>query len=203
MAAKSVEADTSKCLECGCHQVANSHGAETVVIPTGSSPITPVATANVSTAQIVTPEQGAGSVKSAEADEVAEVVETPAEEVKDEVSDVQASDSTIEEVVEKAVKSAMESVKAEIDALRAEKESAVEKSVKLETELAEALNKTVAGGPKRTATKQTSQSNEYLVKAATYKAKADATTDATLRKGYMALYAEFSAKAGTPAEDVE
>lgn len=170
---------TDKCLECGCHQPENAHGS-----------------AEVSTADIVTPEQNAGSEKSAEADVVVE--ETT--EIKD--SEDKTSETTsIEEVVAEAVKSAMESVKAEIDALRAEKESAVEKSVKLESELATALNKAVAGGPKRTAIVQSAQSNEYLVKASTYKAKADATTDEVLRKGYMALYAEFSAKAGTPAEN--
>ena len=203
MAAKSVVADNAKCLECGCHNVSATHGLETVQIPAGSNTNglnASMTQANVSTAQIVTPEQNAGSIKSAEADEVA--VEETAET---ENSDVEASDSTpsVEEVVEKAVKSAMESVKAEIDSLRAEKESAVEKSVKLEAELATALTKAVAGGPKRTATIQSSQSNEYLVKAATYKAKAEATTDTVLQKGYMALYREFSAKAGTPVEDAE
>jgi hypothetical protein len=39
------------------------------------------------------------------------------------------------------------------------------------------------------------------VKAATYKAKAEATTDSVLAKGYMALYAEFSAKGGLPISD--
>jgi hypothetical protein len=147
--------------------------------------------------------------KSAEADEtpVAEeaavevVAEAQAEVAAEEVSEVDSSDApSIEDVVEKAVKSAMESVKAEIDALRAEKESVVEKSVKLETELATALSKSVAGGPKRTSTNSGAQSNEYLVKAATYKAKADATTDPVLAKGYRALYAEFSAKAGLPVD---
>jgi hypothetical protein len=195
-----MEKSVNKCLECGCHQPATTHGLETVAIPSGLNPNPMVTPANVSTAQIVTPEQGAGSVKSAEADKVTEVAEIPATE---EVSEVESSESTIDEVVEKAVKSAMESVKAEIDALRADKEAAVEKSVKLESELATALTKAVAGGPKRTATIQSSQSNEYLIKASTYKAKADATTDAVLRKGYMALYAEFSAKAGTPVEEAE
>ena len=182
MAAKSVD----KCLECGCHKPVEDHGR-----------------ADVSTAEIVSPDQ---TPKSAEADEpVAEeatievVAEAPAEVATEEISEVDSSDApSIEDVVEKAVKSAMESVKAEIDALRAEKESAVEKSVNLETELATALSKSVAGGPKRTSINSGAQSNEYLVKAATYKAKADATTDPVLAKGYRALHAEFSAKAGLP-----
>ena len=124
-------------------------------------------------------------------------VDTPADENEaTEISEDETSDDkTIEALVEKAVKSAMESVKVEIDTLRAEKESAVEKSVKLETELTTALSKTVAGGPKRTATNYGAESNEYLVKALTYKAKADATTDPVLQKGYRDLYEEFSAKA--------
>ena len=178
-----------KCLECGCHKPADAHGR-----------------ADVTTAEMVAPDE---TPKSAEADQtpVAEeaavevVAEAQAEVAAEEVSEVDSSDApSIEDVVEKAVKSAMESVKAEIDALRAEKESVVEKSVKLETELATALSKSVAGGPKRTSTNSGAQSNEYLVKAATYKAKADATTDPVLAKGYRALYAEFSAKAGLPVD---
>ena len=165
-----------KCLECGCDQPANDHGR-----------------ADVTTAEIVTE-------KSAEAEETPAPVaeETPAVEAEatEQVSEVEPSDATsIEDVVEKAVKSAMESVKAEIDTLRADKEAAVEKSVKLESELATALSKSVSGGPKRTATNTGAVSNEYLVKAIAYKAKADATTDPVLQKGYRALYAEFSAKA--------
>ena len=99
-----------------------------------------------------------------------------------------------------AVKSAMESVKAEIDALRADKEAAVEKSVKLESELATALNKAVAGGPKRTASTTVAVSNDYLVKALAYKAKADATTDPVLAKGYRDLHDEFAAKANLQDE---
>jgi len=178
-------ATAEKCLDCGCHKPAESHGR-----------------ADVSTAEMVAPTE---TPKSAEADEVVEApvetpAETPAEEVKED-SEVEASeDKSLETLVEEAVKSAMESVKSEIDALRAEKESAVEKSVTLEAELATALTKSVAGGPKRTAIITGAQSNEYLVKAATYKAKADATTDPVLAKGYKALYAEFSAKGGLPVD---
>ena len=177
-AEKSVTAE--KCLDCGCHKPAESHGR-----------------ADVSTAEIIAPTD---TPKSAEADEVAPAEETPAEVKED--SEVEASDDkSLETLVEEAVKSAMESVKSEIDALRAEKESAVEKSVTLEAELATALTKSVAGGPKRTAIATGAQSNEYLLKAATYKAKADATTDPVLAKGYKALYAEFSAKGGLPVDN--
>lgn len=140
--------------------------------------------------------------KSADAEEAA-VEEVVAEEATEEVSEaIEATDATsIEDVVEKAVKSAMESVKSEIDALRAEKESAVNKSVKLEEELATALSKSVAGGPKRTATKMSDEAqNDMLVKAATYKAKAEASTDPLLSKGYRDLANEFLAKA-TPKKE--
>jgi hypothetical protein len=39
------------------------------------------------------------------------------------------------------------------------------------------------------------KTNDLLVKAATYKAKANATTDPVLAKGYMALAKEYYAKA--------
>jgi hypothetical protein len=146
------------------------------------------------------------AMKTTEAEEPVVAEEAPVEEapaaeeapVVEEVSEaVEATEVTsLEDVVEKAVKSAMESVKSEIDALRADKEAAVEKSVKLESDLATALSKSVAGGPKRTATKMSDDAiNDALVKAATYKAKADATTDPVLAKGYRALHAEFLAKA--------
>jgi len=135
------------------------------------------------------------------AEEALVVEEAPAVEEISETQEV--SDATsIEDVVEKAVKSAMESVKSEIESLRADKEAAVEKSVKLESDLATALSKSVAGGPKRTATKMSDEAtNDALVKAASYKAKADATTDPVLAKGYRALYAEFLAKATPKSEN--
>lgn len=162
-----------KCLECGCGIPQDSHGS-----------------ADVTTAEIISPDE---TPKSAEADEsVPELVQDSIPEI----SEAETSEApSIEDVVEKAVKSAMESVRAEINQLRAEKESAVEKSVSLESELTTALSKSVAGGPKRTATTFGAESNEYLVKALTYKAKADATTDPVLQKGYRDLFEEFSAKA--------
>lgn len=121
---------------------------------------------------------------------------TTGAEPADEVSEDKTSDDeSVEALVEKAVKSAMEMVKGEIDTLRAEKKSAVEKSVKLETELTTALSKSVAGGPKRTAIAQGAVSNEYLAKGLAYKAKADATTDPVLAKGYREIANELLAKA--------
>lgn len=118
----------------------------------------------------------------------------PADEVSEEVT---SDDESVEALVEKAVKSAMEMVKGEIDTLRAEKKSAVEKSVKLETELTTALSKSVAGGPKRTAIEQGAVSNEYLAKGLAYKSKADATTDPVLAKGYREIANELLAKANS------
>ena len=182
---KSVEADSAKCLECGCHKPEDAHGRT-----------------DVSTAEIVTP---AESPKSAEADEVAEtpVEETPAEIPAEEVSEVPASDDKgVEAIIEEAVMSAMKSVEAEIASLKAEKESVAEKAVKLEAELATALTKTVSGGPKRTATVYSKESqNDHLVKAAQYKAKADATTDPLLRKGYSALYNDMLKNAGMSVDE--
>ena len=194
----------NKCLECGCHNVVETHGATHVRIPSGSNPNPMTPPANVTTAEIIdyTKSADADETVEAVAEAVVEAVEEAVAEATEEVSEAQATDTTsVEDVVEKAVKSAMASVKAEIDALRAEKESAVEKSVILETELATALTKTVAGGPKRTAVAQGAVSNEYLVKAATYKSKADATTDPVLRKGYSDLAQEFFAKAKVNTEN--
>ena len=198
----------NKCLECGCHNVVETHGATHVRIPSGSNPNPMTPPANVTTAEIIDYTKSADAdetveaVAEAVAEAVVEAVEEAVAEATEEVSEAQATDTTsVEDVVEKAVKSAMASVKAEIDALRAEKESAVEKSVILETELATALTKTVAGGPKRTAVAQGAVSNEYLVKAATYKSKADATTDPVLRKGYSDLAQEFFAKAKVNTEN--
>jgi hypothetical protein len=116
--------------------------------------------------------------------------------------DESEDDEVVKSLIEKAVKSAMDSVKVEIDTLLAEKKSAVEKSVKLESDLATALSKSVAGGPKRTATKMSDAAqNDLLVKAATYKAKAEATTDPVLAKGYRELANDFIAKANPKTEN--
>jgi hypothetical protein len=121
------------------------------------------------------------------------VEETPAEEVSEE----KISSEEVEAIVEQAIKSATQSIKTEIASLVSAKEAALEKAVSLESELAIAKSLAVAGGPKRTG-KSVAQSNDLLVKAATYKAKAQATTDPQLAKGYKQLADEFYAKALTP-----
>jgi hypothetical protein len=147
--------------------------------------------------------------KSAEADEAAveeapaeeaaveETTEAPVEEAVTENSEakteVDAAD--VEAIVEQVVKSATESLRAEIASLVAAKEAALEKSVSLESELAIAKSLAVAGGPSRTVKPLSTKINDNLTKAAIYKAKANATTDPVLAKGYKVLAEEFYSKA--------
>ena len=193
----------NKCLECGCDKPSDSHGRS-----------------DVSTAEMVDHQP-----KSAEGEEaiVAEetptetVTETPAEEPKadDEVStesteeiEVLAEektllgDSQITEILEKAVKSAKESVQAEIDLIKSEKSAAENKVSELESKLAEAVTKAVAGGPKRSVAKAGNQNekNDLLAKADEYSRKAASTTDPDLAVGYRSLAKEFMAKAGNPSD---
>ena len=195
-------ATISKCLECGCGMPGKDHGLSQVVIP-GATPTNEVA--NVSTATMMTPEQNAGSIKSAEgeevvaedkpADEVSE--ETPAEVKEDEILD----EKSVTAIIEKAVKSATETVKAEIADLQAATKAAVDKAVALESELVTAKSAALSGGPKRTGRVAVTDTNELLLKAAEYRQKALATSDPILAKGYKALEKEFTAKA-TPAKPV-
>jgi hypothetical protein len=208
MSAKS--ADISKCLECGCHDVSNSHGKTQILTP-GTSDGN-AAVANVSTAVIMTPEQNAGSIKSAEGEEVAPVDEVKAEDAPAE--DAPAKEKTEEEItdilgekfvtsiIEKATKSASETVKAEIDSYKAALKAADDKSVALESELVIAKSAAASGGPKRTGRVVVNDSNELLIKAAEYRLKAQATSDPILAKGYKALEKEYLSKAsGTKSEE--
>ena len=107
---------------------------------------------------------------------------------------VSADEAEVSALVEQVVKSATESLKSEIAELVAAKEAALTKAVSLEEELATAKSLAIAGGPKRTGS-SLGQPNDLIVKAATYKAKANATTDPLLAKGYKALADEYFAKA--------
>jgi len=192
-------ATVNKCLECGCHQVGETHGLSQVVV-TGAAPTNEVA--NVSTAVSL---DTSGSIKSAEGEEVvaedkpAEEVseETPAEVKEDEILD----EKSVTAIIEKAVKSATESVKAEIADLQAATKAAEDKAVALESELVAAKSAALAGGPKRTGRVAVTDTNELLLKAAEYRQKASATSDPILAKGYKALEKEFMAKA-TPSKSV-
>ena len=191
-------ATISKCLECGCGMPGQDHGLSTVKIPGNNSGI--ATTANVSTATIMTPEQNAGSIKSAEGEEPVAAEEAPAEAeaVAEEATPEVLDDEVVAEIVEKAVKTATESVRAEIASLRAVTKAAEEKAVALESELVAAKSAAVAGGPKRTGRIAVTQTNELMLKAAEYRSKAAATSDPILVKGYKALEKEYLSKAGKP-----
>ena len=199
-------ASIGKCLECGCGMPGQDHGLSTVQIPGNNSGIS--TTANVSTATIMTPEQNAGSIKSAEGEEPVVAEEAPvAEEATEEAPAAEEAatndildESAVAEIVEKAVKSATESVKAEIASLQAATKAAEEKAVALESELVTAKSAAISGGPKRTGRIAVTQTNELLLKAAEYKAKAAATSDPILVKGYKSLEKEFLSKAGKPVD---
>jgi hypothetical protein len=182
-------AEVSKCLECGCATPGADHGATTtndfanVAMPS-----------HVTTAEMYAPGE---TPKSAEGD----VVETPAEEkieeeVKEpadaEVSEEAPASADVEAIVEKAVKSATESIRAEVVSLLSAKEAAETKAASLESELAVAKSLAVAGGPKRTAKPIDTKVSDNLTKAAVYRAKANATTDPLLIKGYKALAEKFA-----------
>jgi hypothetical protein len=169
-------AETHKCLECGCGIPQDAHGSD-----------------EVTTAEIVTPDE---TPKSAEpTEEVKELAdqELPAEE--ETVSEGSDLTEEIEAIVEKAIKSATESLKSEIAELANAKEAAVNKAVGLESDLAVAKSLAVAGGPKRTIKPVDHATNDLLVKAATYKAKADASTDPDLMKGYKLLAEKYFTEA--------
>jgi len=156
---------------------------DTVIVPPSSAP----KSAEVGDLEVADIEP---EVKEEEAPAVEE---TPAEDAP-KVSADDISTAEVEAIVDQAIKSATASIKTEIASLVSAKEAALEKAVSLENELAIAKSLAVAGGPKRTGTSQ-AQPNDLLIKAATYKAKANATTDPILAKGYMELHKEFLAKA--------
>jgi len=165
-------AEGHKCLECGCNTFDDSHGRT-----------------DVTTAEIV----DLGAEKSAEADATVDATAAIAEAIAEQTEEISEApvateDEGLKALVAEAVKSAMEKFEAEKVTLVAEKESAVEKALSLETELAAALEKTVAGGPKRTATKlSTETQNAHITKALQLKAKADASTDPLLARGYLEM----------------
>lgn len=178
-------AEISKCLECGCNQPGTDHGlTQTNDFANVAKP------SHVTTAEMYTPDQ---TPKSAEPDQ-----EEPkeAEEAKEEteVSADEPKPADVEAIVEQAIKSATQSIRTEIEALLTAKEAAESHAMSLETELAKAKSLAVGGGPKRTAKPVAETSNDLLVKAAMYNAKAKATTDPTLAKGYRALADKFAAE---------
>ena len=175
---KEKSATMDKCLECGCHKPEETHGL-----------------VDVTTADMVSPSE---TPKSAEADEVVvELVDQELPATEEVTPDNSADDepADLNAIVEQVVESATKALKSEIASLVSAKEAALAKAVGLETELAQAKSLAVAGGPKRTARPLGGTSNELVLKAATYKAKANAATDPDLAKGYRALADKFYAEA--------
>jgi hypothetical protein len=195
-------ADISKCLECGCNQPGADHGLTT------TNDFANVAKpSHVTTAEMYAPGETPKSAEGEEPELKTADEEVKAEEVAEEVPATEATEHSVdvdptevEAIVEQVVKSATQSLKSEIAELVAAKEAALSKAVGLEAELELAKSLAVAGGPSRTAKPiNVKTTSDMLTKAAIYKAKANATTDPLLAKGYKALAEEFLGKAA--AED--
>jgi hypothetical protein len=176
-------AEVTKCLECGCGQPGSDHGlTQTNDFANVAKP------SHVTTAEMYSPDQ---TPKSAEPDDAEK------KEEEDEVSADEPKSADVEAIVEEAIKSATQSIRTEIEALMSAKEAAEGRAMSLETELATAKSLAAAGGPKRTAKPVAETSSDLLVKAAMYTAKAKATTDPTLAKGYRVLAEKFAAEHDT------
>jgi len=193
---------TQKCLECGCNMPGATHGLSRVEIA-GGTPNNEVG--NVSTATIISPDQTPKSattiVPPSTIEEVGTVIE---EEDSDEENSTDKSllaDVKLNDIIEKAVKSAMSSVEAEVALLKSAKEAVENKAASLETELATAKSLAIGGGPKRTTIATgANKTNEWKAKADLYLAKASATTDQILAKGYRDMAKDFLAKAEPEVE---
>lgn len=190
-------AEISKCLECGCNQPGSDHGLTT------TNDFANVAKpSHVTTAEMYAPGETPKSAEGEEPEVKANDEEVKAEEVPAEATEnsVDVDPTEVEAIVEQVVKSATQSLKSEIAELVAAKEAALSKAVGLEAELELAKSLAVAGGPSRTAKPiNVKTTSDMLTKAAIYKAKANATTDPTLAKGYKALAEKFATAA--EAED--
>ena len=189
MADKSL--DAHKCLECGCDQPANSHGNP-----------------DVSTATMISPTETPKSLDTITPPSTIEVLPTVTEETIEEFVEVEPetsksllADTDLNGIIEKAVKSAMKSVEKEVALLKSANEAVENKASQLETELATAKSLARGGGPKRSAIATgEKQTSEWKAKADIYLAKASATTDKVLAKGYREMAKDFLAKAETSAE---
>jgi hypothetical protein len=189
MADKSL--DAHKCLECGCDQPANSHGNP-----------------DVSTATMISPTETPKSLDTITPPSTIEVLPTVTEETIEEFVEVEPetsksllADTDLNGIIEKAVKSAMKSVEKEVALLKSANEAVENKASQLETELATAKSLARGGGPKRSAIATgEKQTSEWKAKADIYLAKASATTDKVLAKGYREMAKDFLAKTETSAE---
>jgi hypothetical protein len=175
--------EVTKCLECGCNQPANSHGA--TQLPNGD---------NVSTAVMVSPNETAKSTETIIPETTIERLPSVSDEDVFEDSEEDSeksalSDEVINDIITKAVKSATDSVTNEINSYK-------EEISKLQADLTTAKTKAVSGGPKRAAIKvDVQQMSELLAKAAEYRAKSAVTADKDLARGYRELASDFEAKA--------
>jgi hypothetical protein len=200
MADKSVqnsEENVQKCLECGCNMPSQSHGnpnVSTAVMVTPDQ--TPVPTPAI---QPPTPKSVETILPPSTIEEVGTIIEEDSDE-EDSAEKSLLADG-IDAVIEKAVKSAMATVQEEIAALKSAKEAVESKAASLETELATAKSLAIGGGPKRTTIATGAKTNnEWKAKADLYLAKASATTDNDLAKGYREMAKDYLAKAATEAQ---
>ena len=108
------------------------------------------------------------------------------------------------EIVEKAIASAKEIVVKEIEILKSAKEAVEQELETTKAELADALTKSVAGGPSRLAKSAPSSttSNELLEKANAYLTKASMTSDKLLAEGYKEIAEELEKKAKKIGKDL-
>jgi hypothetical protein len=176
--------EVTKCLECGCNQPANSHGA--TQLPNGD---------NVSTATMISPNETAKSTETIIPETTIErlpsVTDEDVFEDSEEDSEKSAlSDEVINDIITKAVKSATDSVTNEINSYK-------EEISKLQNDLATAKTKAVGSGPKRFAIKEKTveEISHFLSIAADYRAKSASATDKELARGYKELAQDFEAKA--------
>jgi|LakMenEpi03Aug12_release.lakeMendotaPanAssembly.Ray.scaffolds.fasta_scaffold261037_2 hypothetical protein len=183
----------SKCLECGCNQVGNDHGGGTIVLPDGT-------TSNMTAATMVSEKTITTIVPPSTIEDIGTVIEDEDSDEADSAEKSLLADG-VNAVIEKAVKSAMASVQAEIAELKSAKEAVENKAASLETELATAKSLAIGGGPKRTTIATGAKTNnEWKSKADLYLAKASATTDNDLAKGYREMAKDYLAKAATEAQ---
>jgi hypothetical protein len=158
-----------KCLDCGCHKPADSHGDS-----------------QVSTAEMVE-EKSSTTILPRIGVDGQDLAETDSEE--EDANKSALDDAVISAIIEKAVKSATATVADEVKVYK----DAIDK---LEAELATANNKAAAGGPKRAVLKTNiDQLGELLAKAAEYRAKSAVSTDKDLARGYKDLAEDFESKA--------
>jgi hypothetical protein len=178
-----------------------THGLSRVEV-TGGTPNNEVA--NVSTATMISPDQTPKNSTITPLPTIEEVGTIIEEEDSDGETSTDKSllaDVNINDIIEKAVKSAMSSVEAQVAELKSAKEAVENKAISLESELATAKSLAIGGGPKRaTIATGATTTNEWKAKADLYFAKASATTDNVLAKGYRDMAKDFLAKSSPVAE---